>query len=176
MIVCWPTETDYPPLQCTHTPLLACLVLVFVYCRYIRPCLLHCHHEVEKDMAIQWFSWRTSWPCCPRQRWRGTCWRWNSSPWPGWGCTRPWCGHAALWSAWRLGRCHLWTRPRHRGSCCARTLHLLSSTSPERRLQIGPFCQKQTTREGRQSETGKWKEVIVSSKAGRGAALGVVTA
>lgn len=100
-------------------------------------------------MAIQWFSWRTSGPRCPHRRWRGTCWRWSSSPWPGWGCTRPWCVHAALWSAWRLGRCHLWTRPPHRGFGCARTLHPPSSAGPGRRLQSAPFCQKkkQSTRD-----------------------------
>lgn len=108
----------------------------------------------KKDMAIPWFSLRTSWPRCPPQRWRETCWRWSSSPWPGWGCTGPWCVHAALWSAWRLGRCHLWTRPPHRGFGCGRSLHPPSSASPGHRPRIGPFCSRQTTREGRQRETG----------------------
>lgn len=151
MVVRWPTGT-----QSTHLCNLLLHDSLYVLCE----CLYTVYHillmkQDKKDMATQWFSWRTFWPRCPRRRWRGTCWRWSSSPWPGWGCTRPWCGHAALWSVWKLGRCHLWTQPRHRGSCCARTLHLLSSTSPERRLQNGPFCQKQTTREGRQGETDR---------------------
>lgn len=106
----------------------------------------------KKDMATQWFSWRTSWPRCPRRRWRAICWRWSSSPGLEWGCTRPWCAHAALWSAWRLERSHLWTRPLHRGSDCAPNPHLQNSTSLEPRLQSGPFCQKQATREWRREE------------------------
>lgn len=120
-------------------------------------------------MATQWFSWRTSGQRCPRRRWRGTCWRWSSSPWRGSGCIRPWCVPAALWSAWRLGRCHLWTRWLHRGSCCAPTLRPRSSTSPERRLRTGPFCQSKEPH-GREEEERKWR--LYSPKAGRGAALG----
>lgn len=130
----------------------------------------HFHDQAEKDMATQWFSWRTSWQRCPHQGWRGTCWRWSSSPWPGWGCTRPWCGHAALWSAWKPGRCHLWTRPPHRGYGCARTLHPLSSTDPERRLQTGPFCQKARPHAGGETVwdvvRGKEGCTVVSWKAG----------
>lgn len=118
-------------------------------CVYNRALFLWClffYRFTQKDMATQWSSWRIFEQRYPRQRWRVICWLWSNSGVRGWGCTGPWCGLAGLWSAWRQARCHLWTPPLHRGSCCVPSLRVppLVPKAQERHLQTEPFCRKPT--------------------------------